>query len=123
MVLGLGPFDCWAWTWAHLTVGLGLGLMCLVDSGSSSLVWQVQTHYFFGPILNQVLELSWIRENLTTKIQSNYNHHNFVMITWHDLIYQNFLFNKCPFSRFMHMYGWMNLENDKMKPKIQVICS
>ena len=83
------------WAWTHLLDGLRLGLICLIGlglelglgptflAGSGALVW---SNFSSG------LELGWIWKNLTNQIQSNYNHHNFVVLAWRNLIDWNFLF-------------------------------
>ena len=90
------------WAWAYLLGRFRLGPICLLGSSLGSFAFLslglglfllglslnlglfssgLGPDHFFGLVFHHELKLGWIGENLTTKIQSNYNRHNFVVMT------------------------------------------
>ena len=78
-----------------LDLGLGLG---------SFARWAL-THYFFGLIFTSKAWIGLDIRKLDYPNSIKLWYHRFVVMTWRNLIGQFFLFNKCPLSRFVHLYG------------------
>lgn len=76
---------------------------------------------FFGP-KKITIDLNWVgfftQTTLITRPNPIYKFHNTFGLCYDDVAkfdWQKFLIQQMPFSRFLHVYEWMNLEKKKIK--------